>query len=150
MDRQQSQYRQKEEGEEPEPIKKNNWYTFIGAVASGLIPVAMSFGLLRQLRTSVSFENLVMIGVLVILVAFILTVSIRQRYNERIYLRHWKARLERQRAREMRRRGQMRGTEGHRSGQDSRAVRRDDAEADDSDASFEERLLRSLGMEPSP
>ena len=150
MDRQQSHQRQKEEGAEQEPIRKNNWYTFLGAVASGLVPVAMSYGLLRRLGASVSFENLVMIGVLVILVAFILTVSIRQRYNERIYLRHWKARLERQRAREMRRRAQMRETERHRSGQESRAARRNDAETDESDASFEERLLRSLGLEPSP
>lgn len=150
MDSHQSQNRQVEEGEKQESAKKSGWYTFIGAIASGLVPAAMSFGLFRQLRISVSFESLVMIGVLVILVAFMLTVSIRQRYNERIYLRHWKARIERQRAREMRRRAQMGGAERLGTDQNSRSSKKNEPEMDDSDASFEERLLRSLGMEPSP
>lgn len=150
MDRHQSETRQKEENEERQATKISGWSTFIGGLASGLVPVAMSYGLLRQLRTSVSFENLVMIGILVVLVAFLLTVSIRQRYNERIYLRLWQARLERQRARELQRRAQMREVEMYKSGKDSRTAKKSDAETDDADASLEERLLRSLGMEPSP
>lgn len=153
MDRHQSENQpteKVEEEEEQKAAKISGWTTFLGAVASGLVPVAMSYGLIQQLRTSMSFENLVLFGVLVILLAFLVTVSIRQRYNERIYLRLWQARLERQRERELRRRAQMGNAERNRSKQDSRAGNRSDPEPGTSDASFEERLLQSLGMEPSP
>ncbi len=150
MDRNQVEIRQLEENEQHKSTNITGWSTFIGVLVSGLVPLTMSFGLIRHLRDSLNLETLVLIGVVVILVAILLTVSIRQRYNERVYLRLWQARRERQRAREMLRQAQMREAQRYRSSQDSRAGRRAEAAREDTDASFEERLLRSLGVEPSP
>lgn len=150
MDTNQVESRQLEKSDEHKSTKITGWSTFIGILVSGLVPLTMSFGLIRHLRDSLNLETLVLIGIVVILVAILLTVSIRQRYHERAYLRLWEARRERQRAREMLRQAHMREAERYRSGQDSRAARRAEAATEDTDASFEERLLRSLGLEPSP
>ncbi len=142
---------QNEDVSEPDRSKTpTRIYAFLGVLASALVPVAMSLGLIRQLQASVTLEMLFSIGALLLLVALLFALSVRQRHNERIYLRAWKERRERQLA--LKHQRQMQALE--RSVRESRRrAQPDQAEwesEDEQPLSMEARLLRSLRVEPSP
>ncbi len=122
-------------------------YAFLGIVASALVPVVMSLGLIRQLQESISLEMLFSIGALVILIVLLFALSARQRYNERIYLRAWKARRDQQLA--LKHQRQMEALErGDRESRRRAQSDQTDLESEDEAAwSIEARFLRSLGLE---
>jgi len=129
--------------------KRSNWmYLFLGGVASGLIPVLMSFGLIRQLQESVTLEVLLSIGVLAILIVLLFVLSARQRYNERTYLRAWKERQERQLALKQQRQLEALGRTARHSHRNTQSDQADWEGDDEQPSMIETRLLRSIGLEP--
>ena len=125
--------------------KGSSWIsTFLGGVASVLIPIVMSLGLIRQLQESITLEMILSIGVLVALVVLLFALSFRQRYNERAYLRAWKERQERQLALKHKRQAEAFDRNARESRQDIQSELEPD---DEQAASIEIRLLRSAGLE---
>lgn len=138
---------QEGERDETEAPKKTTWlYTFLGVVLSALISLLTTVGLTRQLRELLTLEALIAIGVLVALVVLVFVLSVRQRYNEREYLRDWQERQGRQRARKLERQIEL----AKRTAHESRNQRTDTEQGDEQAMLPEESLLRSIGLEPSP
>ncbi|MCY4199817.1 MAG: hypothetical protein OXF31_08390 [Gammaproteobacteria bacterium] len=133
---------------EAKRAKSSHWmFAVIGGFASALVPIVMSLSFIRQFQETVTLEMLLLISVLVVLVVLLFAFSIRQRYNERLYLRDWKERQDRQLA--LKHERQMESLE--RGDRQSRRHEADQMEWGSDDEHFpstETRLLRSLGLEP--
>ena len=130
---------------EEERSRKSRWYhnLFYGTI-SAILPIALSYGIMSKLRDFFPLQDLLAILVLLLIVVALVMLSIGQRFRERSYLRDWKARQERSK--------HMAETQGRSATNrsDSRAAGKpDEMMADELDeASLENRLLRSLGMDP--
>lgn len=128
-----------------EPSRKSSWghNLFYGTI-SAMIPIAMSFGLMSKLRDLLTWQDIIAIIVLMLIVVALVLLSLRQRFRERSYLRDWKARQERskQRVHEPGHFAQEQRGGGASEPEDHMM----DEEIDQ--ASLENRVLRSLGVDP--
>lgn len=130
---------------EEERSRKSRWRhnLFYGTI-SAILPIALSYGIMSKLREIFSWQDLLAILVLLLIVLALVMLSIGQRFRERSYLRDWKARQERSR---LMLHDQGRSATNRSDGQ--AAGKPDEMVADELDeASLENRLLRSLGMDP--
>lgn len=145
---------EQEEEEEQEKSKSSTGMTFVLGFLAAMSPFLFRFVVDDEHKDRaldmLSFEVILAAVLLALLVIGLLMMSIRQRRRERVYLRAWQERRRQRIAEAERRERQHQQSKAHRIGQDSRRHDREATTADSDQASFEARLLRSLGMDQAP
>ena len=145
---------EEEEEQEQEKSTSSTRITFVLGFLAAMTPIFFRFVVDDEHKDRaldmLSFEVILAAVLLALLVIGLLVMSIRQRRRERVYLRAWQERRRQRIAEAERRERQHQQSKAHRIGQDSRRRDREATTADSDQASFEARLLRSLGMDQAP